>query len=138
MGGDDLAEELQAYISGWKVLLARATQGPDFVEEKLRQLGVVVEHVDNVISVLARVESGDMWQAIVVEKNLLGDEADGLLRAIVKLCPKTGIVVLCEDPEREPSDLLGNISFVSRRVDPARVAKAMVDAKGLAAQRQVL
>ena len=55
---------------------------------------------------------------------------------MIKLCPSTGIVVLCEDPDREPPALMTDLVFVQKRTDPGRIIVAMVEAKTLAAQRQ--
>jgi signal transduction histidine kinase len=134
--GEDLPDELKSYISQWQVLLARSTRDHDYVEEQLAAIGVSVDRVDNVITALARVEDGHTLHAIIVDKKLLGDEAYGLLKAILKLCPGTGIVVLCEDPDSEPSSLMGEIVFESRRTSPGKVIRAMIEAKGMAGQRK--
>jgi hypothetical protein len=132
---EEITEELRSYVSHWQVLLARGTSDHDFVEDKLRESGAGVYRVDNIMSALARVEDGTSLNSIVIERALLGDEADGLLRAIIKLCPMAGIVVLCEDPEAEPEELAREIVFEFRRASPGRIVKAMVEAKGLAAHR---
>jgi signal transduction histidine kinase len=134
--GEALPDELRSYVSHWQVLLARDTREHDYVEEELRGMNVSVERVDNVMSALARIEKGHGLQSIVIDKNLLGDESDGLLRAIMKLCPKTGLVVLCEDPEIEPQDIMTDVVFLSRRANPAKIIKGMVEARGLAVQHQ--
>jgi nitrogen-specific signal transduction histidine kinase len=132
----ELADELLSYVAKWHVLLARPTRDHDYVEEKLRDINVHVHRVDSVMAALSHVDDGEGLHAIVVEKDLLGDEANGLLKAIVKLCPKAGIVVLCEDPETEPDDLKSSIVFESRRADPNAIVKAMVEARGIAAHRR--
>mgnify|MGYP001605367249 CR=1 FL=1 len=134
--GEELAAEIRSYISNWQVLLARPVRGHDYLDETLRQAGVAVERVDNVVSALSRVESGKPLHAIVFDKDLLGNEAVGLLRAMIKLCPSTGLVVLCDDPDREMQDLVNNVVFVSRRTDPARIVKVLVEAKTLTVRRR--
>jgi len=129
--GNDLADELRAYVSHWQVLLARSTRGHDYLEEKLKEVGAKVERVNNVVSALARIEDSANIHAMVFDKDLLGNEASGLLRAITKLCPKTGIVVMCEDPDREQGELSRNIIFITRRAEPGRILRAMVDARAL-------
>lgn len=133
---EKLAIELRSYISRWQVLLARPSRGHDYLEETLKDAGVTVERTDSVIAALARIESGCSLHAIVFDKDLLGGEALGLLRAVIKLCPSTGLVVLCEDPDREPPALIKDIVFLQRRTDPGRIIVAMVEAKTLAAQRR--
>lgn len=129
--------ELKSYVAHWKVLLARSTRGHDFLEEYLTQAGVNVERVNSMILVLSRIETGSALDSIVVEKALLGDEADGLIRAVVKLCPSTGVVVLCEDPDAESVELAKNVIFKRRRTNSADIIKAMIEARGLAVRRAV-
>ena len=135
-GDDVLSPELLSYVSRWHVLLARSTRGHDYLEDKLRQANANVERVNNIISALGRIETGQGLHAIVVEESLLGDEAAGLLRAIVKLCPTTGVVMLSEDPKPVAASWSRNVVLVSRRSSPTRIIKAMVEAKAQAAQRQ--
>ncbi|MEI6971556.1 MAG: hypothetical protein WCL44_08560 [bacterium] len=136
MAEDKLSLELRSYVSRWQVLLARSTRGNDHLAEALKDAGVTVERTDSVVSALARVESTATLHAIVFDRDLLGNEAHGLLRAMIKLCPQTGIVVLCEDPDREVSNLIKDIVFVQKRTDPGRIIVAMIEAKTLAAQRR--
>lgn len=136
VGEEELAIELRSYISRWQVLLARSTRGHDFLEEALKESGVTVERTNSVIAALARIEDGSSLHAIVSDKDLLGNEASGLLRAMIKLCPAAGLVVLCENPDREPPDLMKDIVFVHKHTDPRKVIVAMVEAKTLAAQRR--
>ncbi len=132
---DVLSPELLSYISRWHVLLARSTKGHDYLEDKLRQASVNVERVNNIISALGRIETGQGLHAIVVEEDLLGDEAGGLLRAVVKLCPTTGVVMLSEDPRPSQASTSPSVVFVSRRSSPGRIIKAMVEARAQVARR---
>ena len=92
--------------------------------------------MDSAISALARIESGEALQAMVSEKYLLGSEAKGLLRAILKLRPTTGVVVLCDDPSHEPEDLARDIVFLSKRTDPTEIIGRMVESRSLATRRR--
>ena len=90
------------------------------------------------MSALARIdELGDAkLDAIVLEKYLLGDEAEGLLRAVLKLYPGAGIVVLCEDPEQEGEALRRDVIFEKTHAGAARIARLMIEAKGMAVRRR--
>lgn len=132
---EKLALELRSYISRWQIMLARPIRGHDYLEEALKEAGVTVTRTDSVITALARIESGCNLHAMIIDKDLLGNEALGLLRAMIKLCPSTGIVVLCEDPDHEPPALIKDLVFIQKRTDPGRIIVAMVEAKTLAAQR---
>lgn len=133
---EKLAVELRSYVARWQVLLARSTRGHDHLAEALAESGVTVERTDSVVAALARIESGCSLHAIVFDRDLLGNEAPGLLRAMIKLCPTTGIVVMCEDPDREAASLMKDIIFIQKRTDPGRIIVAMVEAKTLSAQRR--
>jgi hypothetical protein len=130
-----LPDELRAYVAKWNVLLALAARDLDGLEESLGDIGLQIARVDNIVSALARVERGQGLHAMVVEKDMFGDEAVGLLKAIIKLCPTTGVVVLCEDPELEQEDLINEVVFVQRGASVANIVRAMVEAKGLSARR---
>ena len=133
---EELAMELRSYIAHWKVLLARPTRGHDYLDEALKESGVTVDRVDNVVAALAKVESDSGLHSIILDKDLLGNEASGLLRAVTKLRPTTGVVVLCDDPDQEGPELNKDIVFVRKRTEPGRIIVAMVEAKTLAAQRR--
>lgn len=130
-----LSPELLSYVARWHVLIARSNKGHDYLEETLRQANVNVERVNNVISALGRIETGQGLHAIVVEEDLLGEEAAGLLRAIVKLCPTTGVVMLSDEP-KPATGAARNVVLVSRRSSPTKIIKAMVEAKAQAVRRQ--
>ncbi len=134
--GETLPDEFQSYVAKWQVLLARSSLHHDSLEARLHEIGVRTARVDNIVSALSKVEGGQQYDALLLDKNLLGAEADGLLKAIVKLCPNAGIVVLSDDPDREPTALQHDMAFISSRANPNVVLKAMIEAKSLAVQRQ--
>lgn len=123
--------ELDRYVSRWKVLLGGAGPEVDRLKRHLRRIGTVVMEKETVVSLLAHVESSPALDVIVVDKRILGLEADGLLKAMLKLCPRVGIVVLGQDPRREPSGLSSRIVFAPYGLGLERMIRALVEAKGL-------
>lgn len=131
-----LPDELSTYIAHWSVLLAMPRGEHDNLDKRLKELKVQVGRVDNVMSALARIEDGGDLDAMILEKYLLGQETKGLLKAILKLRPSAGLVVLCEDPESEPRELSTDIVFVQERSDPNNILISMIEAKSLAVRRK--
>ena len=87
------------------------------------------------VPVLARVEEGDVPDAIIIDKRLITAEARELLRAMLKLCPSAAVVVLCENPKEDPEQLEADIVFLSSRVSTENILFGMVEARSLAMKR---
>lgn len=134
--GADLPGELCAYISHWSILHARVSRQHNTLDTRLDTLGAKIERVDNVMSALAYVEGTPGLDAIVIEKHLLRQETRGLLKAILKLRPSAGLVVLSEDPEAESDDLASDVMFVAAGAKPDAILLAMIEAKSLAVRRK--
>jgi nitrogen-specific signal transduction histidine kinase len=129
--------DLAAYIARWSVLQAAApSHYHSQIERRLRELSVNVTHADNVMSALALIEKLPQLDGIIVDKNLLKNESEGLLRAMVKLCPGAGIVALSDNPQTEPPALAADIIFLPSHADPNNIILSLVEAKNLAARRK--
>lgn len=129
-------EELRMYIANWQVLLA----SPDLpsmakIEEQLNDLGMVVERAGDVVAALQHVEAGRELSAMVMDRRLLGEEADALVRAIIKLRPAAGLLVLCEDTSSIPPELKQQAVFEKKTISPEAVLQALVRARELAGRR---
>lgn len=132
----ELSSELSAYIARWLILLAIPAGEHDLLKRRLNELGVKVERVESITSALARIEEGKDLDAIILDKYLLGRETQGLLKAILKLCPSAGIVLLCEEPQTESRELLTDVVFVQERSDPNKILMSMIEAKSFAVRRK--
>jgi signal transduction histidine kinase len=133
----DLPADLGPYIAEWSVLLARPAANEDELGDILTRLGVNVTSVDSIVSVLAQVEDREKIDAVIIDGQLIADEARGLLRAAVKLCPAAGIVVMCEDPQTEGAELSSEVVFIDSGAGPDQVVLAMIEARSLAIKRKV-
>ncbi len=123
---------LDHYVASWKVLLGGASSEMEKWKRHLERLGAVVIEKETIVSLLAYFESSQALDGIVVDKHVLGLEADGLLKAMLKLCPRAGIVVLCNDPGQEPAESNSAIVFAPYGLDPERMIRSLVEAKGRA------
>jgi hypothetical protein len=99
-------------------------------------MGVRVEALQDIVSVLAHVETERALDAVLLDRELLGQQAEGLLRAVAKLRPDAGIVVLCEDPDAEPEPRPRSVVFAAHMRDPARLIKSLLEAKALATSQR--
>jgi hypothetical protein len=131
---DEVAAGLREYLASWRVLLGARGGHRDALLARLEGLGVSVEPVSDLVSVLTRVQE-ERYDALVIDKTMLRREADALLRAVTRLSGHAGIVILSEDPASEPPDLQTGVVFVSRDSGPDRIAVALTEAKGLSLGR---
>ncbi len=137
-GSASTLRDLIPYLRHWSVLVAAASgHTADTVERRLRELTGHVERASDVLAVLGRVSRNPPLDGIVVDKNLLQQESESLLRAMATLAPGAGIVALSETPQNEPRGLTSQIVFVDSRSDPESILLALVDAHSLAKRRQV-
>lgn len=130
-----LPMELESYLSGWTVLVAIPPRRQKVLRNRLQEIGVSVVTADTVAGALARVEDTAGLDAMILDRGLLRQEASGILRAIVKLRPETGVVVLAENPELDSAGMTHDIVFVPVDSSPNDVLTAAIEAKGLATHR---
>lgn len=126
------ASELNVYVSRWRVLLGGSSNEMGALAEGLSGLGSAVEKRHDLGSVLACIQAVKALDAMVLDKRVLGREADSLLQAIVRLAPQVGVVVLCQDPEQEASHPRSVVMFEKYTASLQKIIQAMVDAKTLA------
>jgi signal transduction histidine kinase/CheY-like chemotaxis protein len=128
-----VSEEVRTRISGWRVLMGYGRREDALRAIRLFQdLGMNVELATDIVAVLQHVEADRGLKGIVVERALLGEEGPALLRAIRKLRPRTGIVVL-DAHVQAPSDLAEHVVFEMPDVAPDRLLDSLVKAEEMAA-----
>ena len=132
----ELADELKSYISQWSIVLAGPLKELAPIQKQLTTIGSKIESIDNIMSLLSRIEEEKTLDTMVISKQLLGQETKGILKAILKLRPSAGIVVLCEDPATESAGLSNDIIFESSRSNASRILSALLEAKSLTASRK--
>ncbi len=137
---DDFPEELAAYMADWRLLIAGPPHRYGRLAAALSSSGPVVETANDIATALARVERAENLAAILVDREILGTEADGLLRAIAKLCPAAGIVVLSAGSGETPSTSapLGELRGVVTADADAPIAhlrRLIIEARTIATRR---
>lgn len=101
------ATSLQSVIKGhlrlkkWHILLALSEHCNEIKAKKLEELGAVVEKKSSLETIIGAIESEHKPDVIIVDKIFFGDHADSLLKAVRKISPVSGIVVMCAKPEEE-------------------------------------
>ncbi len=136
-GADDLPQnELSVYVSRWHVLAADSGGATDAFTNGLSRLGAGVDMKKDIGAALACIESAKDLDAIIIERQMLGTDAGGLLHAIVRLAPQVGILVLCHDPEKEDAALRSLAVFERLDAGSQNLVRAMVDAKTQARSRE--
>ena len=130
-------EELRMYLVSWKILLAGSgRQDVRQLEEYLKEIGMAVTVAEDIVSVLQHVEADRDLSAIVCDRRVFGEEADALLRAIIKLRPRAGLVVLCEAPESMIASLKSDIVFEPLNATPETILQALLRSRELAGARK--
>jgi len=132
---DTLPLGLEAYIANWNLLLCEGRHSRKTIQNYMKSCKVNVEHNSSIVDTLARIEHGDDLHAIIINSSILGEEREGLLRAITKLCPQAGLVIIDKNKEPVPSPT-SDIVFVPQSYSPAQIAQAMIEARTLARSRK--
>ena len=132
---ETVSDELRSYVSEWKMLLAHNDNEPEQASRVMTNSGADVKITKDIASALAYVESAEKLDVMIFDKYLLGQEARGLLKAIIKLRPSAGLVVLCDNPESEPDELQAEIIFLTSNSSEGRILRAVMESKSLAAKR---
>jgi hypothetical protein len=135
-GGSEIPEELMNYMSNWSILLASPNQeGSAEINQKLVAVGMNVEYTQDLVGALAAVEKSDhSFNGIILDSDILGEEAEVMLRAVLKLQPTAGVVLLAQSTGKVPHGLENELVCTSPKVS-AGIFNALVRARELAGQR---
>lgn len=124
--------ELTAILTGMRLLLAGR---PDLTDALAARIGkpdqAVVLQTADAVALLTQAESEPNLDAILIDQRLISQEPDAFLRAIMKLNPHAGIVLL-RDGETAVPPLTRGVIVIEDRPDSAELARAILEAKGLA------
>jgi signal transduction histidine kinase len=96
----------------------------------LSLMGAQVIRDPDMVSVLGHIETDPHLDILLIEQDLLGPQAEGLLRAIGKLCPHAGIVVLGDPPSQPLTQPIPQLIFASPDLPAAQLGKVLVAARG--------
>jgi len=91
----------QFRLKKWKILLASSDDKFSWLIKTLEELGAVVEKKSSIDAVLGVIDSKRKPDVIIADKRVFGDDAEGLLKAVRKISPNSGIVIMSAKPEEE-------------------------------------
>ncbi|MDP6525481.1 MAG: hypothetical protein QGI24_05990 [Kiritimatiellia bacterium] len=132
---EEIPDELKSYISRWTVLYGGTRRESSDLDSRMRQAGLTVNRLDDIAAILACIEENSSVDAMLLQERLLGKEPRALLKAILKIRPACGVVVLCENAEISSRGLTDDIVFLATTSEVSRVVLGLIDSKGLAAHR---
>ncbi len=127
--------ELKAYVAPWSVLYAAEHRVSVPLYSQLRQLGVQVKRVKDITTLLTNIEDSPRIDAMILHEHMLGSEPESLVRAVLKIRPSAGIVIISNDPDSAPSSLKDSAVFLSNNTPLASALLRIIDAKTLAVKR---
>ncbi len=76
-----------------------------------------------------------MLDYVVVDKQGFEPPVNEWLRAIIKLQPAAGIVVLTEKPEDQPERITKDVIFLAQDARPNEILLAIVEARSIGVHR---
>lgn len=85
----------------WNILLASSDVRFEWLEKTLAGLGAVVEKKVAIDAALGAIDSDRKPDVIIADKRLFGDEANNLFKAVRKISPNSGIIIISPRPEEE-------------------------------------
>ncbi len=131
----DLPFDIDRYVAHWNVLVAGREHRHLNLVQRLKDLETNVARVDTIADILAATEKEDRLDAVVIDWPLLGTHEEGTLKALAKLSPASGIVVLRDARPRIGRHELPGVVCIEEHANPDRVLMAMVEARSMAAAR---
>lgn len=117
------------------VFAAPATTAINHLIAQLQHAGIRCRHTTDVTATLAELEPERGMDGIFIDRPVLGSEAVGLIRAMLKLKPSAAFVVLSDDTEGEPVDLRADVVFVDDLDSATVLLHAFREARNLASRR---
>ncbi len=116
------------HLNHWRVLVGGTSQELEVLKRHLRDLGASVIERATLDSLLADDAALRTLDVIVLDETILGLVAEGILRALYKLYPRLGIVVLGQEPQRKPAELSPSKVFIAHGAGLKRIVAAILQA----------
>jgi len=134
----ELPFDVDHYLANWRILVAGRRHHHTALTKRLKEAEATVTTVDSITAILAATESETRLDSVVLDWPLLGAEEEGTLKALCKLAPAAGIVVLRDSRPLSRQHQLPGVVYVPEQARVERVLMAMVEARSLAAARNRL
>ncbi len=98
----------------------------------LLRAGCSLLRASDIVALLSIVEQQEDLTAIVVDQELLGQQASSLLRAITKIRPQAGLVMITpDDTEPDLSELPKGVLVLNSHAAPEQLRRAILSATNL-------
>jgi nitrogen-specific signal transduction histidine kinase len=124
--GEPLAIGLEAYITGWRVLLCLAPETNPAVHPYLEKLQIHLDTVRDENAFLTALTSEEAYQAILIEPAILGQNFESIIQIINRMCSSVGLVVVTDMPSAMSSMKVVSLHPHS---PPQQWIHAMIDAR---------
>lgn len=125
----DNLDQCHNLLAGRRILSAGSPAHHLQITPLLITMGAHVIRDPDMVSVLAHIESESNLDVLLLEQEILGPQGDGLLRAIGKLCPHAGIVVLGEPPDHPLLHPIPQLLFAPPDLPAAQLGKVITTAQ---------
>ncbi|MDP6491143.1 MAG: hypothetical protein QGG69_05180, partial [Kiritimatiellia bacterium] len=131
----ELPFDIDRYVAHWSVLIAGRKHRHLSLVQRLKNLEVDVALVDTIADILDATSQDARLDVVIIDWPLLGSHEEGTLKALAKLSPASGIVVLRHERPRIGHHELPGVVCVQENASADRILMAMVEARSLAAAR---
>ena len=133
--GLTIPAEFSDYVRGWRITAAIAdSHEPPGLSRALSEAGTMVERRDSFTALLGKVDSLRIQDAVILDLQLLDDEPEGLIKALLNLYPHLGMLILCSDCAQDLTERLKTqVVFADYKDSPAKIIQDLVTAKALRA-----
>jgi hypothetical protein len=128
----DSETELSGFLSGMRMLLAgRKEITTGLLASMGSPEGSTILETEDAVDLLVKAEQEAALDVMIIDQRLIGHEPDAFLRALMKLRPQAGIVVIKDDQASVPLQSRGVIPLAAT-ASAAELTGAIIEAKGLA------
>lgn len=131
-----LSDEIESYIKDWSIMIARPSRNENPTDRRIKKLAGKVEYIDNIIPALAYIEQNSKLDAIVIQDTLIAQETEGLLKAMLRLKPDAGYVVMTDNPGKLSETFADDIVFAPIDAKPNTLILSLIESRNLAGQRE--
>lgn len=129
-------EELRNYVAAWSVMVCSEGHGAGSPDEQLRAIGMQVSRFSDIGEALGHLLGDPNMDICVFSERALGHEPRGLIKAIVKLRPSAGVVILADEPELiAASGVREDTVILPADANVARIVMGIIEARGQALKR---
>ncbi len=123
---ETLSSGLEAYASGWHILIDRQMEKGDASTDHFQRAGIHARSARGITHLLSAIENDNRLDAIALSYSTLGEDRTSLLKAISKLTPKAGIVVQRDDGH---DDGIPGVLYVPLTVSHGQLLQTLIEAR---------